>query len=178
MAVTRFEGSGPVARYWLARCEGFAVEGGASGVVEELLHDADPHLTSRLLVRTGRGRMRVIPVSAVASVSPAERTLVVTERRPKQKPEQKQQHTARRVRGAVTSTNAAVRPLVRATAKRIRPRVRAGAAAVWPLVHATAVVLGGSFRQLAAELRATARGLLRPAQPPTLRLPRRPRKKP
>jgi hypothetical protein len=178
MAVTRFEGTGPVARYWLAHCEGFAVEGGARGVVEELLHDASPHLTSRLLVRTRRGRTRVIPVSAVATVSPAERTLVVHEPRPKQKQKRKEKTSPRRVRRAATRTTAVARSAVRAAATTLSPRVHAGAAAVWPLVHSTTVVLSGSFRQLATELRATARGLLHSAQPPTFRLPRRPRKEP
>jgi hypothetical protein len=176
MAVTRFEGRGPVARYWLAHCEGFAVEGGARGVVEELLHDANPHLTSRLLVRTRRGRVRVIPVSAVSTVSPAERTLIVHEPRPK--PRSKPKTSSRRVRRAVMRATAVTRPVLHSAVQALRRRVRGGAAAVWPLVHATAVVLGGSFRQLAAELRATARGVLRSAQPPTFRLPRRPRKKP
>jgi hypothetical protein len=166
MAVTRFEGTGPVARYWLAHCEGFAVEGGARGVVEELLYDANPHLTSRLLVRTRRGRTRVIPVSAVASVSPAERTLVVREPRPKPKPK-KQRTSHHYVRRAIAHTSSVV-----------RPRVRAGAAVAWPIVHAAGVVLGGSFRQLSSELRASARGLVRSVQPPTFRLPRRPRKEP
>jgi hypothetical protein len=177
MAVTRFEDRGPVARYWLAHCEGFAVTGGARGVVEELLHDADPHLTSRLLVRTRRGRLRAIPVSAIETVSPAERTLVVHERRPKPKPK-KQRTSSRRVRRAVTRTAAAARPVVRSAVDTIRPRVRAGAAAVRPLLHTTGGVLAGSFTQLATELRATARGLVRSAQPPTFRLPRRPRRKP
>jgi hypothetical protein len=169
MAATRFEGRGPVARYWLAHCEGFAVEGGAHGVVEELLHDADPHLTSRLLVRTRRGRLRVIPVSAVATVSPTERTLVVNGRSPKPK--------SRRRRRAVARMTAAALQRLRAAAEIARARVRAGAAALWPLVHGATVVLRGSFRQLGAELRATARGLCS-VQPPTWRLPRRPRKDP
>jgi hypothetical protein len=170
MAVTRFEGTGPVAQYWLAHCEGFAVEGGAHGVVEELLHDANPHLTSRLLVRTRRGRLRVIPVTAVKTVSPAERTLVVNGRPPKPKPH--------RTRRGVARARAAALPPLRSAADAARPRLRSGAAAVWPVVHATAVVVVGSFRQLASELRATARGLRRSAQPPTLRLPRRPRRRP
>jgi hypothetical protein len=180
MAVTRFEGTGPVARYWLAHCEGFAVEGGARGVVEELLYDVSPHLTTRLLVRTRRGRTRVIPVSAVATVSPAERTLVVHERRPKPKrARQKKQRTPQhRVRRAVLRTSAYIRPRVRSGVETMRPRVRAGAAAAWPLVHAIVVVLRGSFRRLAVESRATVRALLRSAQPPTLRLPRRPRRRP
>lgn len=164
MAVTRFEGRGPVARYWLAHCEGFAVEGGARGVVEELLHDVNPHLTSRLLVRTRRGRVRVIPVSAVAIVSPAERTLVVHDRRPKPR----QKTSSRHVRRAVMRTSSAA----------VRPRVGSAVAALRPVVLATAALLGGSFRQLATELRTTARGLLRSAQPPIFRLPRRPRREP
>jgi len=164
MAVTRFEGRGPVARYWLAHCEGFAVEGGARGVVEELLHDVSPHLTSRLLVRTRRGRVRVVPVSAVAIVSPAERTLVVHDRRPKPR----QKTSSRHLRRAVTRTSAAV-----------RPRLGSAVTALRTVVRATAALLGGSFRQLATELRTTARGLLlRSAQPPIFRLPRRPRREP
>ena len=172
MAVTRFEGRGPVARYWLAHCEGFAVEGGTHGVVEELLHDVNPHLTSRLLVRTRRGRLRVIPVSAVTTVSPAERKLVVNGRPPKPK-----SHRVQRGRQATVRSAAAVVPPMRRAALRLRPHVDAGAAAVWPLVRGAAVVLGGSFRRLGVELRATARGLLA-LQPPTFRLPRRPRRAP
>ena len=177
MAVTRFEGRGPVARYWLAHCEGFAVEGGARGVVEELLHDANPHLTSRLLVRTRRGRTRVIPVSAVATVSPAERTLVVHERRPKPK-KARAKSLSPRVRPAVTRATTGAHGGLHAAVDALRRRLRRGAAAVWPLLHATSAVLGGSFRLLATELRATARGLARSAQPPTFRFPRRPRKEP
>src|SRR5262249_61894627 len=114
MAATRFEGRGPVARYWLAHCEGFAVEGGAHGIVEELLTDVDPPATSRLLVRTRRGRLRVIPVSAVATVSPAERTVVVNGRSPKPKP--------RRTRRAVGRVTAAAVPRLRAAIELARPR--------------------------------------------------------
>lgn len=147
MAAMRFEGRDPVGRYWLAHCEGFAVEGGAHGVVQELLHDTNPHVTARLLVRTKRGRTRVIPASAIATVSPAERTLVVHERRQKPKP---QRHTMKR-------TWRSIRAAAAWSAARLRPHARAGAAASWPLVRGTAVVLAGSFRRLAAELRATAR---------------------
>jgi hypothetical protein len=82
MTVARFEGTGPVARYWLAKCEGFAVTGGAHGVVEELIRDDDPHVTTRLVVRTRGHRRRIVAAGAVATVVPAERTLVV-ERPPK-----------------------------------------------------------------------------------------------
>src|SRR5206468_2287218 len=67
MAETRFEGRSPVARYWLSKCEGFAVTGGTHGVVEELIRDADPFVTTRLVVRTGRRRRSVIPADAVAA---------------------------------------------------------------------------------------------------------------
>src|SRR3954471_23442448 len=81
MADTRFGGSSPVARYWLAHCEGFVVRGGARGVVEELIRDADPFVTTRLVVRTRGRRREIVAAAAVASVDPAERVLVVQQRR-------------------------------------------------------------------------------------------------
>jgi hypothetical protein len=84
MAETRFEGRSPVARYWLSKCEGFAVAGGERGVVEELIRDADPFVTTRLVVRTGRRRRAVVPAEAVAAVDPAERVVFVTRGRRKQ----------------------------------------------------------------------------------------------
>jgi len=75
--VSRFEGSGPVGRHWLARCEGFAVDGDVRGVVESVVRADDPVFAAAVVVR-GRGRReRVIPVAAVESVDPHERTLVV-----------------------------------------------------------------------------------------------------
>jgi hypothetical protein len=84
MAETRFEGRSPVARYWLSKCVGFAVAGGERGVVEELIRDADPFVTTRLVVRTGRRRRAVVPAEAVAAVDPAERVVFVARRRRKQ----------------------------------------------------------------------------------------------
>jgi hypothetical protein len=84
MAETRFEGRSPVARYWLSKCEGFAVTGGERGVVEELIRDADPFVTTRLVVRTGRRRRAVVPAEAVAAVDPTERVVFVARRRRKQ----------------------------------------------------------------------------------------------
>jgi hypothetical protein len=84
MAETRFEGRSPVARYWLSKCEGFAVTGGEHGVVEELIRDADPFVTTRLVVRTGRRRRAVVPAEAVAAVDPAERVVFVARRQRKQ----------------------------------------------------------------------------------------------
>lgn len=83
MAETRFEGRSPVARYWLSKCEGFAVTGGERGVVEELIRDADPFVTTRLVVRTGRRRRAVVPAEAVAAVDPAERVVFVVRHRRK-----------------------------------------------------------------------------------------------
>src|SRR4051794_21841620 len=77
MAETRFEGRSPVGRYWLSKCEGFAVTGGERGVVEELIRDADPFVTTRLVVRTGRRRRAVVPAEAVAAVDPAERVVFI-----------------------------------------------------------------------------------------------------
>src|SRR3954447_4164307 len=77
MAETRFEGRSPVGRYWLSKCEGFAVTGGERGVVEELIRDADPFVTTRLVVRTGRRRRAVVPADAVAVAAPTERVLFV-----------------------------------------------------------------------------------------------------
>src|SRR4029079_6677397 len=84
MTVARFGGTDPVARYWLANCEGFAVEGAARGVVEELQRDGDPHVTARLVVRTRAGRRKIVHAASIASVVPAERVLVVERpRRPR-----------------------------------------------------------------------------------------------
>jgi hypothetical protein len=81
MAETRFEGRSPVGRYWLSKCEGFAVTGGERGVVEELIRDADPFVTTRLVVRTGRRRRAVVPADAVAAVDPAERVVIIARSR-------------------------------------------------------------------------------------------------
>jgi hypothetical protein len=80
MTVTRFEGGGPVARYWLPNCEGFLVKGGARGVVEDLIHDADPHVTTGLVIRTRTRRRKIISTSTVATVVPAESVLIVSPR--------------------------------------------------------------------------------------------------
>jgi hypothetical protein len=53
------------------------VKGGTRGVVEALIHDADPHVTTRLVVRTGGHRRKIVPANAVATVDPAAKLLVV-----------------------------------------------------------------------------------------------------
>ena len=81
MTVARFEGTDPVARYWLANCEGFTVEGAARGVVEEMQRDDDPHVTARLVVRTRGGRRKIVEAASIATVVPANRVLVVERKR-------------------------------------------------------------------------------------------------
>jgi len=146
MTVTRFEGSGPVARYWLAHCEGFAVDGALRGTVEELLRGADPHSTSGLLVRTRRGRRRLVPVSAVSSVVPEEKLLVVS--RPRA-------HRRRRRR----------RPPLRAWSARGVASGRRGGAIVavhvWRVARPGVLMLGDSLRILGAELAGSLRKSLR-----------------
>jgi hypothetical protein len=140
MTATRFEGSGPVARYWLARCEGFAVEGALRGTVEELLRDADPHAASRLLVRTRRGGRRVVPVAAVASVVPEERTLVLSQPR--------RHRPARRRRQL---------PDLRGPARAALPYAQRAGVETWRVARPAVLMLGESLRILGRELGASLR---------------------
>jgi hypothetical protein len=73
---TRFEATSPVARYWLAQCTGFRVQGAAKGKVEEIVSDSDPRVPETLIVRTVL-RTREIPVSTVEAVIPAEQLIVL-----------------------------------------------------------------------------------------------------
>jgi hypothetical protein len=117
MTETRFEGSSPVARYWLAKCEGFAVQGGARGVVEELIRDADPFVTTRLVVRKGRSRRTVVPADAVAAVDPAERVVFVEPRR--RKPRAPRRDPVRTARVTANRAAAGARRGSIATARRL-----------------------------------------------------------
>jgi hypothetical protein len=152
MAVTRFEGEGPVARYWLANCEGFAVKGGAHGVVEELIHDADPHVTTRFVVRTRTRRRKIVSASAVAAVVPAEKLVVVARerRRPRvRRPPLRLPSAAPLGPPARSAALAAGRVLV--TFLRVVRR----------LAQPAAAVLAGSLRLLTAEARASGAMLFR-----------------
>jgi hypothetical protein len=75
-----FDKTSPVARYWLAQCEGFHVDGQVKGTVEEVLGSVDPQIPEALVVRRGWWR-RTIPVGAVNAVVPAARLIVVDRRR-------------------------------------------------------------------------------------------------
>lgn len=134
MTVTRFEGAGPVARYWLAHCEGFAVKGATKGVVEELIRDADPHVTTRLVIRTGGHRRKVVSASAVTAVVPAQKLVVVERLR---KPRRQQRRKRRQLH---------VPPVLVRVALRAEPPLRAALA-----------VLAHSLRLLGAEVRGSVR---------------------
>jgi hypothetical protein len=142
MAVTRFEGSGPVARYWLAHCEGFAVEGELRGTVEELIRDGDPYSPSRLLVRTRRGRSRLVPISAVAAVVPEQKTLVVSRPRIRRR---------RRESQGLPNLRVPVRDLsLRGFAVGSRA-TRTSALHTWRVARPAVLMLGDSLRLLGAE---------------------------
>ena len=72
----RFDKSSPVARYWLAQCEGFRVKGPLKGTVEQVVGSGDLQDADELIVRTARGRRRV-SVESVEVVVPAARLIVV-----------------------------------------------------------------------------------------------------
>ena len=149
MTVARFEGTDPVARYWLANCEGFAVEGAARGIVEELQRDDDPHVTARLVVRTRVGRRKIVPAGSIASVVPADRVLVVARER---RPRPQLPHV--RVPDFAAGARAVAKPLVAA-----RPHVAAAlrdvGAGLAELAAPAVAVVAHSLGLFAAELRAT-----------------------
>jgi hypothetical protein len=76
----RFDTSSPVARYWLAQCEGFRVKGPMNGTVEEVVGSVDLQSAEALVVRSA-WRRHTIPVTAVDVVVPAARLIVVDRRR-------------------------------------------------------------------------------------------------
>jgi hypothetical protein len=151
MAETRFEGTSPVARYWLTRCEGFAVRGGRTGVVESLIRAADPHATAWLVVRTRGRRRQTVPVDAVATVDPAERVLVVQGPEPRLRPAVRAATAA----GGRTAARSAqhVRTASGTAARAVGPRARTGAQAVAPLArtggHRVRTALGTGLRAAA-----------------------------
>jgi hypothetical protein len=175
MAVTRFEGGGPVARYWLANCEGFAVKGDARGVVQALIHDADSPVPTRLVVRTRSRRRMVVSSDAVTSVVPASRVLVVERRRARRHVPRPSRPVA--VAGSVAAARSAaaarsVVPAAQAAGRKVAatagPPTRVAATAArrqtivlaresWRLSRPALLILLSSFRMLALEARASAR---------------------
>jgi hypothetical protein len=177
MAVTRFEGTSPVARYWLANCKGFTVKGGAHGIVEQLIHDADSLVPTRLVVRTRTRRKTIVPAREIESVVPANRVLVVERRRERRHVPTPRAATAVRVasRTVVPRVAAAAPPAREAVhvarrqmrvaaheAWRVgRPASTRAAREAWRIAQPALLVLAASFRTLGVELRATARMLSR-----------------
>jgi hypothetical protein len=76
----RFARSSPVARYWLAQCEGFQVQGPVKGTVEQVVGSVDPRGAEELVVRRA-WRRRHVPVAAVDTVVPGARLIVVDDSR-------------------------------------------------------------------------------------------------
>jgi hypothetical protein len=158
----RFEGTDPVARYWLANCTGFAVEGAERGVVEELLRDADPHVTTRLVVRTRGGRRTIVPAASIATVVPAERVLVV-EREPRQPREWPRVRAAGVMAAsasgtgarAVGATLAAAGPPARSAAVTGARAVGAALVAAEPPARRAALAFGRSLAELAVPAAGT-----------------------
>jgi hypothetical protein len=108
----RFDKSSPVARYWLAQCEGFRVKGPLKGKVVEVVGSGDLQNAEALVVRTARGRRRV-PVQDVAVVVPAARLIVVDGRPEPTAAAQRTQAVARassRAAGSATATVARTAP--------------------------------------------------------------------
>jgi hypothetical protein len=175
MTVTRFEGGGPVARYWLANCEGFVTKGATRGVVEELIRDADPHVTTRLVIRTRAHRRRIISAGAVSEVIPADSVLIVSHRRARRSVHRSRRASlfargrvglaraahalSRRVLSAAT-TIASTRP-VRFSSLGTSRRAVAFAVVARSFGRSSLLVLARSFHSLAYELQATVRMLLR-----------------
>jgi hypothetical protein len=71
-----FERSSPVARYWLAQCEGFRVAGEVKGTVEQVVGTSDAQQPEVLVVRRAL-RRRNVPISDVETVVPAARLITI-----------------------------------------------------------------------------------------------------
>jgi hypothetical protein len=76
-----FERSSPVARYWLAQCEGFRVDGEVKGTVEQVVGTSDAQRAEVLVVRRALRRQNV-PISDVETVVPAARLITIGGERP------------------------------------------------------------------------------------------------
>jgi hypothetical protein len=116
----RFDRSSNVLRYWLGRCEGFEVRGGASGVVREVLPGGDPYVPGAILVRKRFLGTRRVPAASVEWVVPAERLLVVE--RPEPAPKASRARRRLDARRRIAVAGAASAPVAR--------RVAAAAAAI------------------------------------------------
>jgi hypothetical protein len=127
----RFDAASPVARYWLAHCEGFRVRGPLRGTVEAVVATADLQTAQALVVRT-RGRTRNVPVEAVDVVVPASREIVVDAR-------QVEPSAARAHSRAVARSGSRAVTAAAATTARVTPRA---ARSVAHALKTTAYVVG------------------------------------
>jgi hypothetical protein len=130
----RFDAASPVARYWLAHCEGFRVRGPLKGTVEAVVATADLQTAQALVVRT-RGRTRNVPVEAVDVVVPASREIVVDARQV----EPSAASAARAHSRAVARSGSRAVTAAAATTARVTPRA---ARSVAHALKTTAYVVG------------------------------------
>jgi hypothetical protein len=92
-----FERSSPVARYWLAQCEGFRVAGRVKGTVERVVGTSETQDAEALVVRRAWRRHK-ISITDVDSVVPAARLITIGARRAGTKP-----HKGRRLLASAKS---------------------------------------------------------------------------
>jgi hypothetical protein len=164
----RFDASSPVARYWLAHCEGFRVSGPLKGRVEAVVGGADLRTAQSLVVRS-RGRRRNVPVEAVDVVVPASREIVVDAQQVEPTAAFARDHSRALARSGSRAVTAAAATTARATpraARSVGSAVKAmallvglAAAAVARVVVAAFGIVGARVRtdlQLAAERRRYA----------------------
>jgi hypothetical protein len=162
----RFDAASPVARYWLAHCEGFRVRGPLRGTVEAVVATADLQTAQALVVRT-RGRTRNVPVEAVDVVVPASREIVVDARQVE--PSAARAHSRAVARSGSRAVTAAAATTARVTPRAARSVAHAlkttayvvgvAAAAIARVVVAAVAFAGARLRadlQLAAERRRYA----------------------
>jgi hypothetical protein len=99
----RFDRSSPVARYWLAQCEGFHVKGPVTGIVEKVVGSAAEQSAESLVVRSG-WRRHTIQVDSVDAVVPAARLIVVQVAPPSHHRSRSLAQGGSRAAGAVAAT--------------------------------------------------------------------------
>lgn len=170
----RFDRSSPVARYWLAQCEGFRVKGPLKGTVEKVVGAVDQQSAESLVVRTA-WRRHTIPVDAVDAVVPAARLIVVDDDSGEATPAQSHDRTravaaaSSQAAGAVASTVAdKAPPLARFIRDVVLTLALLMAAAVVAVARAVGVVAvhAGQLAAIAvARLTAPGAGQARPRRP-------------
>jgi hypothetical protein len=135
----RFDGSSPVARYWLAQCEGFRVKGPVRGTVEKVVGSVDLQSAESLVVRTA-WRRRNISVDAVNAVVPAAR-LIVVDRGADEVAQAPSRHRTRALAGASSHAAGAVAATVADKAPPLARFVRDAVLALALFAAATLVTL-------------------------------------